>query len=289
MILLNGVKIPCQDFPNGESLIKGFEIKENRVVLTMIFENDLDFMKLFFIKKHIDEVSPKCEVVLYMPYCPYSRMDRTEKNKTVFTLKYVADMINSMNFSKVYTLEPHSDVCMALINRISTPADLTLTLGLIPLAIEEKNEDKVVVVYPDAGAAKRYGKSLKCKNVVCNKKRDFETGRIISLEVSGLESLPEGFVAVILDDLCSRGGTFILTAKKLREMGASKIYLCVTHMEYAAFEGDLFNSGLIDVVFVTNSIIDKEDPRVIEMEKERKLIVSNVRDLDAIIRETTTV
>ncbi|MBL4931955.1 hypothetical protein JK634_09070 [Clostridium sp. YIM B02565] len=55
------------------------------------------------------------------------------------------------------------------------------------------------------------------------------------LEISG-NIKNENFVAIILVDLCSKGGTFMLTEEKLKEMGAKEIYLAVTHCENTIFE-----------------------------------------------------
>lgn len=61
-----------------------------------------------------------CEsIFLDMPYVPNARMDRSENNTDIFTLKYFADIINSLRFKRVYTLDVHSTVTEALINNIS--------------------------------------------------------------------------------------------------------------------------------------------------------------------------
>lgn len=65
------------------------------------------------------------------------------------------------------------------------------------------------------------------------------------------------FKAVLIDDLCSYGGTFLLTAKKLKDLGAKEIYLLVGHCEDSIFSGSVFTSGLIDKVFTTNTIMSK--------------------------------
>ena len=63
---------------------------------------------------------------------------------------------------------------------------------------------------------------------------------------------------LIIDDICSRGGTFYHSAKALKEAGAKNIYLYVTHCENTILEGELLTSGLIEKVYTTNSIFTKE-------------------------------
>lgn len=48
---------------------------------------------------------------------PYSRMDRTE-GIAIFTLKHLCKLINSLKFESVTIYEPHSDVCIALLDRV---------------------------------------------------------------------------------------------------------------------------------------------------------------------------
>lgn len=52
---------------------------------------------------------------------------------------------------------------------------------------------------------------------------------------------------------------FLLNAKKLKELGAVKIYHLVGHCENTVFDGDVFTSGLIDKVFTTDSILTKHN------------------------------
>ena len=49
------------------------------------------------------------------------------------------------------------------------------------------------------------------------------------LVVAGATELIDGSRVLIVDDLCSRGGTFYHSAKKLKELGAKEIYLYISH------------------------------------------------------------
>ena len=59
---------------------------------------------------------------------------------------------------------------------------------------------------------------------------------------------------LIMDDICSKGGTFLYAAKALKEYGAADIYLYVTHCEKTILQGEMINSGLIKKIYTTNSI-----------------------------------
>lgn len=256
MIKVNGELIQVSNFPNGESLINKFQLDEKGFyTVSMKFETDQDLVHLMMVKHEIDENNGVA--ILQLPYVPYSRMDRTEGTR-VFTLKAVCKFINDLDFKEVHILEPHSDVSVALLNKV-IPYEYSIK-QLLPLALKdtELNLDETdYLVFPDGGAEKRYSKQVEHKNILTAiKHRDFETGEITSLEIIGTPT--EKFNAIIVDDLCSKGGTFMLTANKLKEMGAEKIYLVVTHCENTILEGEVLKANSpIQNVFTTNSIFSE--------------------------------
>ncbi len=255
MMKVNGTEITFGTFPNGETLIDGDAIQSIlKPINTVIwkYENDGDLIKLMFIKRYIDQHQAASSLIV--AYMPYSRMDRIE-GASAFTLKYTAGLINSLNFIKVIVIEPHSDVTMALLDRSEA---LYPTLSLLAQVADAASLDwsKDVLFFPDAGAQKRYSK-LKgdYKQVVGFKQRDFATGRIQRLELVG--QVPDApFKALIVDDLCSYGGTFLLSAERLREAGASHVYLLVAHCEKSIYKGKLLESGLVDGIYTTDTILD---------------------------------
>ncbi|MGG7177785.1 ribose-phosphate diphosphokinase [Clostridium paraputrificum] len=258
MIFLNGERVEIKEFPNGESLIssESLNIFNDINEIKVKFESDKDITHLIFIKGYLEELNLKCNLVI--PYMPYSRMDRTE-GMTVFTLKYLCKLINNMDFENVTVYEPHSEVTIALLDRVKT---VNMSKKLTEKLLKEIKDESVYIVYPDAGAAKRYGKQINYKKVLtANKERDFKTGYIKKLDING--EVEGEFTAVIVDDLCSRGGTFVLTAEKLKEIGAKNIYLIVTHCEDTIFEGDILKTNLINKVYTTNSILSKEHEKIV--------------------------
>ena len=110
--------------------------------------------------------------------------------------------------------------------------------------------------YPDEGAMKRYAGMLSMPYAFGIKKREWESGKIVGLDVAGEIDNIIGKNIIIVDDISSRGGTFYHSAKKLKELGANKIYLYISHCEPTILDGEIFKSGLIDKVFTTNSIFN---------------------------------
>ena len=194
---------------------------------------------------------------LYMPYVPNARMDRCENANDVFTLKYFADIINSFAFRFVKTLDVHSTVAEALINNISNESPVSYIQSVMGQIVSFTDKE-FTIFYPDAGAMKRYSKMIEATYVFGNKVRDWDTGVIKGLDVIGDVELVKEHDILIVDDICSRGGTFYHSAKKLKELGANDIYLYITHCENTILEGELINSGLVKRIYTTDTIFTKQ-------------------------------
>lgn len=270
MITINGVKVEINHFPAGEQKItlpefcfNKYETFNNKYIVDIKwnYECDEELISLYYIKRQLSLVTDKDVVInLEMPYCPNARMDRIKDNHEVFTLKYFSELINLMNFDSVRVENPHSTVLMALISKISqneydkNRINTTLFGGQIP--------DKIDILYfPDNGCAKKYEGLLKYPYLVGHKHRDWSTGEIEGLEVTG--DIPDKpFNVLIVDDICSKGGTFYHSAKALKKLGANHIYLYITHCENTILDGDLINSGLVEKIYTTDSIFTKAHPLI---------------------------
>ena len=253
MIKLNGIVVPEGHFPDGSLKIDFQSEIKLPYYLTWLYENDAELFTVICIRKHFAKES----MVLEMPYCPHARMDRVENQKSIFTLKYFADEINNLNFSEVRILDPHSNVCVALINNVKVEkAD-----GIVNTIIQEPTNEELVLFYPDEGAMKRYAGCFKREYAFGIKQRDWITGKIKSFDLVNKDAV-KGKDVLIIDDICSRGQTFYYSAKALKEAGAKRIYLFVTHCENTILDSELLSSGLIEYVYTTNSIFTRKHERV---------------------------
>ncbi len=274
MIKVNDEIVKIEHFPDGTPKINVnvLMIEEkpydgsNWIDIDWFYESDNELFYLFLIKKHLEENFVNVCYGLHMPYIPNARMDRVKNDDEVFTLKYFCDFINSLNFDCIWILDPHSYVSAALLNNVvvETPE------GYVLQAIKQLGEgqpdmnstDDWMLFYPDEGAMKRYSTNLPYKYAFGIKKRNWETGKIEGLDVAGCVDKIKDKIILIVDDICSRGGTFYHSAKKLKELGAKEIYLYITHCENTIFEGELLTSGLIEKVYTTNSIFTKEHEKI---------------------------
>lgn len=261
MIKLNGKEVKIDKFPDGTLLLKPeISVVYNfSFTITWNFENNEEMATLLFLTKHLNANGHR-NIRLVMPYIPNARQDRAkDKMADVFTLKYFADFINFLDFSEVVVLDPHSSVSEALINNIKVvePQEF-IAKATDKVCSLTKNDRPFTVFYPDEGAMKRYSGKFNHPYSFGIKKRDWQTGKILGLDVIGDEDNIKGRNILIIDDICSKGGTFYHSAKKLKELGANKIFLYVTHCEKTILQGEIFTSGLIEKVFTTDSIFTDE-------------------------------
>ena len=244
MIRIGNVVIDQLSYPDNTLLMHLPEKLENGLIIWN-YENDAELFTIICIRKHYKHLP----MSLYMPYMPHARMDRVKNPTDVFTLKYFCETINDLEFFAVYIEDPHSNVSEALLNNVQ----VVTAQAHIEDAIEKIADEDFVMCYPDEGAMKRYSGMVGKPYSFGVKRRNWEDGKIEGLDLMYPEVVADKNV-LIVDDICSRGGTFYHTAKALKAAGAKDVYLYVTHCEMTIFNGDLLTSGLVKKIFTTNSI-----------------------------------
>lgn len=268
MIKVNNKVVKLDKFPDGTYNIKGDPtLVDDVVIISWHYHDDAEFMAVAFLTKYYQAHGN--EVVLYMPYVPNARMDRVESADDIFAMKYFGEMINSLNFSKVFVLDVHSSVAIAVIKNCQILRNEMANAVLNQIVAIENAIP--LVFFPDEGAMKRYSKGLRIPCAFGVKNRDWNTGKILGYEICGINAEDiKGKNVLIWDDICSKGGTFYYAAKKLKEMGAANIYLMVTHCENNIHKGEfgeekvnLLATGLIKKVFTTDSIYTLGDSEMV--------------------------
>lgn len=244
--------IKVNDFLSDSELFGKFPNKE--IYPSLVFDEyfkeqtNISFIEWFFDEKTLYEDLFKLEMIakvktnvsLTIGFLPYSRSDKPNE-RSIFMLKFIADKINAMNFKEIIIVEPHSEVSVCLINN-SKPLWATKELFYANNYCED-----IVIVYPDAGALKRYAKDFKTEGydyVCCFKERD-KDGKIIDFQLFNPQSVEmNNRKFVIVDDLCSRGGTFIEIIERLKEFKPTAIDLIVAHVEENIFSGKILDENI---------------------------------------------
>ena len=275
MLKVNGLDVKklglAKHFPDGTQLLEApaptYTTTDNRCVIKFewAYENDEELVTLMFLSGHYREYFPAADQYLTIKYIPNARMDRVKNDFEVFTLKHFCRIINSLGFTQVLVLDPHSNVSTALIDRVSVLVPNPIIRGVVKtLDLHEKD----YIYYPDEGAAKRYSDLFPGKRnvLIGHKKRDWTTGKILGLEITGQdgETFEEGHFMgcsiIMIDDIISYGGTLAYSADELKRLGFKHIYAYASHTENSVLDeekGTLLkrlNNGTVDRIFTTDSI-----------------------------------
>jgi len=216
------------------------------------YKDSSTFIKLLLLDSVLEKTNYKFNYVFW--YLPYSRMDRIKDQGTAFSLKIIAELINNLKSKrKIYTLDSHSDVSLALINNIE---DINSRFSFAEKILSSRPGMKAakILVFPDSGARKRFG--------------DNNTGKILNV-IAKIEksddminySIPKE--VYIIDDICSYGGTFIAVKKAVKELlkkSKLEFNLIVTHTEDVIEKGEVLKE--YNEVFTTDSLITIEHPKI---------------------------
>lgn len=287
MIYLNNQEVKFTAFPNGEKRLdldtSFLKEQDNKVVWK--YENDKDIFELLLFNNVMWELDKQYE--LYIGYFPYSRMDRVEKPSTAFSLKVITDIIQKElmhTTTTCYVLDPHSPETLELLNFWRDDFAKELNFSLANHVLKDTDLNNIWVVFPDKGAAKRYDYDKYSNVIICQKTRDFQTGKITDLtaEIYKQEGQPQKDAThVIIDDLCSYGNTFVKALEACQSLlpdTFKQANLIVSHAEKSMALGDV--PKRFDKIYTTDSIWDflyREDLR-------KKIDVTKLQD---IVNQTT--
>lgn len=262
MIKLNNCIIEQGRFPDRTLLIKFDKKFEFNNVIEWKYENDAEMFALMCLVNHIRE-HKHARIELILPYVPNARQDRVKSEEDIFTLKYFCQFINSLKFDQVYVYDVHSNVSLALLDRVKNVSPKYRIIEAIDML---PGNNPLTLFYPDEGAMKRYSGDFLFPYAFGIKKRNWKDGTIEGLDLVGAVDNIAGKDILIIDDICSRGGTFYHSAKALKEAGAANIYLYITHCENTIHEGELLNSDLIKHIYTTDSILTKRHEKITVIE-----------------------
>jgi ribose-phosphate pyrophosphokinase len=264
MIWIDGKLLEIKRFPDGEFNVWGTvaginsdlpEYVRNHTApkpsrVTLKWETDGDLFVLMLLKKAVPSLK-----TLNILFLPYSREDRGPNGSSNCSLRYIGKFVEDLGFEEIEVLDPHSDLTLAY---LGTKASSYYPDWQFDSAVKGLSKvGKPIILFPDAGAQKRYSKMWsQYEQIVGYKTRDFATGKITGYQIPNAERANLSDV-VIVDDLCSYGGTFMAAAKALND--PLSLWLLVTHCEHSIFKGEIFKpDSPFTGVITTDSIITRD-------------------------------
>lgn len=201
------------------------------VVHTMVPDPNVEMMELFTLLDAIQCASPK-NVAVVFSYMPYSRSDKKNQTRISTMSKRIAMIINcAYKIKNILLLDPHDE---HIKHYYDPPAEEIKSIYLFmhilkQTILKEYDKKEIVIVYPDAGAHKRFAilkDELGLKSAYIDKLRKDNSGKCKASRVIGNV---RDKICIMIDDEILGGGTIGQDSKLLDEYGAKLIYVCVTH------------------------------------------------------------
>ena len=203
---------------------------------------------------------------LIMPYLYSSRQDRKESRESLDCAMSLEWLVN-MGVNEIVTCDVHNKGVMNAVHKVPFE-NVYLTDTMLEAWLKEQDiEDtsNIICISPDEGAMKRArffsevldGASMGAFYKYRSQNITDGNAQIREHRFLGNEEDLVGKIAIVSDDMIDSGGSILDTAKQLKELGASKVYLMAT---FAFFSkgidkfNEYYKSGYFDKVYSTNLV-----------------------------------
>jgi ribose-phosphate pyrophosphokinase len=183
-----------------------------------------NFMELLFWIDALKRASAK-SVTAVIPYFSYAKGDKKDEPRVSIRARVCADALEAAGVDRVVTLDLHAPQVQGF---FKVPVDDLHAAPVLCDAVRAKVAGDVVVVAPDAGAAKKardYAVRLGAPLAIADKRRVDHTE---SAEVTELMGDVSGCTAIVVDDFTISAGTLIDAARVLIERGATSVVAAVS-------------------------------------------------------------
>jgi ribose-phosphate pyrophosphokinase len=239
-------------FNGGEPHVKIQEKVPGPIMITHRINSFNDLGLVLIATDALKRMGVK-KISLFIPYFPGARQDRVMVAGEALSVKVYTDLINAQKYAEVLIFDPHSEVTPALLDNVKVIVNHEFVASCL-----DSIKEHIVLIAPDGGALKKIYKVAAylggIEVVECSKRRNVKTGELSGFTVY-TDSL-KGKHAVIIDDICDGGGTFLGLAKALKEKEAEKLSLLVSHGLFS--KGFEALSNWFDTICTTNSVKDFE-------------------------------
>jgi ribose-phosphate pyrophosphokinase len=257
-------KLKIKKFSNGETYVQLLEnVRGEDIFLIQTASEPINehLIELLLMIDATKRASAK-RITVVCPNYFYARQDRKAAPREPISARLVANMLMTAGTDRILTVDLHSDQTQGFFN---IPFDNLPSKPLFLKKAKELEKNGLVVVAPDAGAAKRNTKvsiELDSELAIINKIRlkhnEAQAWNIIGAEIEGKDCM-------IFDDMVDTGGSLCLAAEMLKKKGAKQIYAFITHGILSGEAIKKIEKSELDKLFITDTIPLKEKSEKIEI------------------------
>ncbi len=247
-------KTIIEKFPDGEIGVRILESVRGRdvfVVQSTARSPSFYLMELLILVDAFKRASAR-SITAVIPYFGYARQDRKGKEREPITAKLVADLLQRAGVTRVLTMDLHTEQIQGFFD---IPVDNLYGCPTIAEALQKQKMDNLIVVTPDVGSiklARAYAEALKVDLAIVDKRRVDAK----QVEMTALIGDVKGKNVLLVDDMCSTGGTLKVAARICKQEGANRLYAAVTHGLFVG-EGLIEDSG-IEKIVMSNTVPSPE-------------------------------
>jgi ribose-phosphate pyrophosphokinase len=241
-------KTVIETFPDGEigvSILESVRGKDVFVVQSMARHPNSYLMELLIFVDALKRSSAR-SIIAVIPYFGYARQDRMGMGREPITAKLVADLLQRAGVTRILTMDLHTEQIQGFFD---IPVDNLYGCAELVSAIQELGLCPDQVVAPDVGSiklARAFAEKLHIDFAVIDKRRVNAT----KVELSALIGDVHQKRVLLIDDMCSTGGTLRTAASVCKSAGASAVFAAVTH---GLFIGRFEDSG-IERIIMSNTV-----------------------------------
>lgn len=197
-----------------------------------------------------------------IPYFGYARQDRKAKPRQPITAKLVADLLTVAGADRIICTDLHASQIQGFFN---IPVDEVTSTPLYYRYFKEMGIKDVVCVSPDHGGVvrtSRLAEKMGAPIAIIDKRRP----RPNEAEIIGIVGDVKDKNCIIVDDIVDTAGTLCLAANKLKELGAKKVYACISHAILSKDAKEKVIASGIDKLIITDTIPLPEEKKCDKIE-----------------------
>src|SRR5579872_587310 len=220
-------KVLIETFPDNEIGVQILENVRGRdvfVLQSIARHPNLYLMELLILVDALKRASAR-SIVAVIPYFGYARQDRKGKGRVPITAKLVADLLEKAGVTRVLTLDLHTEQIQGFFD---IPVDNLYARPVLVEAVEKLGLINLVVVAPDVGSiklARDFAEGLKVDFAIVDKRRV----NAKQVEIDALIGEVTGKNVLLVDDMCTTGGTLKTAANVCKKAGAKSVIAAATH------------------------------------------------------------
>jgi ribose-phosphate pyrophosphokinase len=239
-------------FSNGETkVIINENVRGTDVFIVQSTCNPVNdaLMELLLLVDAAKRASAR-RITAVVPFYGYARQDRKTRGREPISAKLVANLITTAGATRVLTMDLHAGQIQGFFD---IPLDHLTGIPIIADYFASKKLEDAIVVSPDLGGvgrARTLAERLNVPIAIIDKRRPEPN----VAEVMNVIGKVKGKSVIMIDDMIDTGGTIVLGAKALLDLGAKDVYVACTHPVFSGPAVERLDSSPIKELVALDTI-----------------------------------